>query len=57
MVTLPSSLGVMATQWLDHDSELLQTDIFHQLNTLRPRQNGRHFADDVFKLIFLNENV
>ena len=27
------------------------------LNTLRPRQNGRHFADDVFKCIFLNENV
>ena len=23
--------------------------------TLRPRQNGRHFADDVFKCIFLNE--
>ena len=27
------------------------------LNTLRPRQNGRHFADDTFKLIFVNENV
>ena len=27
------------------------------LNTLRPRQNGRHFADDPFKRIFLNENV
>ena len=27
------------------------------LNTLRPRQNGRHFADDTFKCIFLNENV
>ena len=26
-------------------------------NTLRPRQNGRHFPDDIFKLIFLNENV
>ena len=25
--------------------------------TLRPRQNGRHFADDIFKCIFLNENV
>ena len=23
----------------------------------RPRQNGRHFADDIFKCIFLNENV
>ena len=27
------------------------------LNILRPRQNGRHFADDIFKYIFLNENV
>ena len=26
-------------------------------NTLRPRQNGRRFADDIFKRIFLNENV
>ena len=22
-----------------------------------PGQNGRHFADDIFKYIFLNENV
>ena len=29
----------------------------YQLNTLRPRQNGRHFADDIFKSIFLNQNV
>ena len=27
------------------------------VNTLRPRQNGRHFTDDTFKRIFLNENV
>ena len=27
------------------------------LNTLRPRQNGRHFAEDIFKCILLNENV
>ena len=27
------------------------------INTLRPRQDGRHFADDIFKCIFLNENV
>ena len=26
-------------------------------NTLRPRQNGRHFPDDIFKCIFLNEKV
>ena len=27
------------------------------INTLRPRQNGRHFADDTFKRIFMNESV
>ena len=27
------------------------------VNTLRPRQNGRHFPDDIFKCIFLNENI
>ena len=27
------------------------------VNPLRPRQNGRHFADDTFKRIFVNENV
>ena len=27
------------------------------LNTLRPRQYGRHFPDDIFKRICLNENV
>ena len=31
-------------------------DCFDLLNTLRPRQHGRHFADYTFKLIFLNEN-
>ena len=27
------------------------------VNTLRPRQNGRHLADDILKCIFLNENI
>ena len=26
------------------------------LNPLRPRRNGRHFADDILKCIFLSEN-
>ena len=26
------------------------------INTMRLRQNGRHFPDDIFKCIFLNEN-
>ena len=33
-------------------------DLAHTIvNTLRPRQNGRHFTDDIFNYIFLNENV
>ena len=28
-----------------------------KVNTLRPRQNGRHFVDDIFKCIFVNENL
>ena len=27
------------------------------INTLRPKQNGRHFADNIFKGIFMNENI
>ena len=26
-------------------------------NTLRPRQNGRHFTDDILECIFLYENI
>ena len=36
---------------------ITRTISLSQVNTLRPRQNGRHFADDIFKYIFLNENV
>ena len=31
--------------------------LLHDINILRPIQNGRHFPDDIFKCIFLNENV
>ena len=31
--------------------------IWQGVNTLRPGQDGRHFADDIFKYIFLNENI
>ena len=29
----------------------------HTFNTLRPGQNSLHFADDIFKRIFMHENV
>ena len=31
--------------------------LIYPVNSLRPRQNGRHLADDIFKCIFLDENV
>ena len=31
--------------------------IFLDFHTLEPRQNGGHFADEVFKWVFFNENV
>ena len=40
--------------WL---TEFSATEPAAVINTLRPRQNGRRFADDTFKRIFLNENV
>ena len=33
------------------------SQILWSVNTLGPRQNGSHFADDICKGIFLNENV
>ena len=30
---------------------------FFFFNNLRPRKNGRHFPDDIFNSIFLNENA
>ena len=35
----------MATYW------------FNNINSSPPGQNGHHFADNLFKLIFVNENV
>ena len=33
------------------------SQMWSYVNTLRPRQDGRHFPDDTFKRIVLNENV
>ena len=43
-------------QWVKQFLTAFLTDTMH-INTLRPRQNGRHFADDTFSRIFVNENV
>ena len=36
---------------------LIIYSVICQVNTLRPRQNGRLFADDTFKPIFLNDSI
>ena len=40
--------------YTEYDSNVDKHYIF---NTLRPRRNRRHFTDDIFKCIFLNEDV
>ena len=35
----------------------IRKSYFTNINTLRPSQNGHHVSDDIFKCIFLNENV
>ena len=42
-----------AITFVCHDMAIIDKHV----NTLRPRQNGRHFPDDIFKCIFLDENV
>ena len=45
--------------WVCFSSKYLaiRTDTIVLFNTLRPRQDGCHFPDDIFKCIFLYENV
>ena len=40
-----------------HGERIIITHPCHHFNTLGPRQNGCRFADDIFKCIFLDENV
>ena len=46
--------------WINDDRGLwchMGVPLPQWVNTLRPRQNRCHFADDIFKSIFLNENA
>ena len=51
------ALGGMYLEWPYCLEWQLDHIIWLVFNTLRPRQNGRHLADNIFKCIFLNENV
>ena len=54
---------IIQIKWKYIHIDIVRAHRWHQIkillsfNTLRPRQHGRHFADDTFKSIFLNENV
>ena len=41
----------------DARSQGMLRQMCYGLNTLRPRQNGHHFPEDIFKCIFWKENV
>ena len=41
----------------EHNSMQMCPSYAILINTLQPRQNGCHFPEDIFKYIFLNENV
>ena len=43
--------------WFHHGGAQKVASNSMPINTLRPRQNGRHFADNTFKRIFLKKNV
>ena len=46
---------VQSFVWHLMTSHSINTQFF--LNTLRPRQDGHHFPDDIFKRIFFNEII
>ena len=48
-----SWLGSTGTENIIHAEQVT----LHNLNTLRPRLNGCHFPDNIFKCFLLNENV
>ena len=50
-----SSIPVTLSRRMESPAVTSAEDL--RFKTLRPRQNGRHFPDDIFKWIFLNENV
>ena len=72
MVRLPTHICVTRPQWVKSSiisqhlysigtwnphSWKTRTHLSYIVNTLRPRQNGRYFPDDILKGIFLNENL
>ena len=56
-ISLHSSI-FLDTNSVGDGSESEGSKLSHMnVNTLRPRQNGRHFPDDIINCIFVNGNV
>ena len=53
----PTSWSYQRTPEITHMGQCLTcSHCMSKVSTLRPIQNDRHFADDIFKCIFMNEN-
>ena len=56
-----SNVGLVIFDIMQIESEYILSEValnynlVININTLRPRQNGRHFPDDIFKCIFLKK--
>ena len=51
---------MVAAKWLwinYHNQWCIYNESLSYINTLGPRQNDRHFANDIFKSILFNENL
>ena len=44
-------------EWYNNKLIYMEMNMWNPLNTLRLRQNGRHYADDTFKCVRLDENI
>ena len=56
MCSIHGKLFIHLKHHMDNQLQSLYSDIGNSFNSLRPRQNRRHFADYTFKRIFMNEN-
>ena len=49
--------SIITRTYINTSNYSITSNLTRRLNILRPIQNGRRFPDDIFKYIFLNENV
>ena len=57
VIRLPCSEALPCPAVKQPDKKTYDNQSHRSITTLRPKRNGCHFADNIFKCIFLNENV